>query len=135
MANYYARARTSYVKVIDPEEFKDWADQLSGTRVVDKETGEHGRLCALIFEDGIPDTRYCEDYEEWVEIDFYAEFQDFLPEGWAVTLMEVGYEGARYVSGHAVVLTRDELEQISLSQEVDKALNALGNVQYTECQY
>ena len=67
-------------------------------------------------------------------MDFYAEFQEHLEPGWAVTVMEAGAQKHAYVHGYCTVITADEIETMTLGRYADETLNALGSPKHTECQ-
>lgn len=138
MANYYASSRTSYVKVKDKKKFNEWEKEVPG-RLIMKEDKEHGTLYGFCFDDddcgGIPDSRYDEEKDDFVEFNIYEEIQPHISDGWAITFIEVGAEKLRYLVGHAVIVTQDTIESSGLSEWVDKTMKALGNPSHTDTSY
>ena len=139
MANYYGTARTSYTKVKDEEAFKEWAKTVPNSEVITRDDPNDGTLYGFMLGnlgdgDGVPCARLNEETEDWDDMDFYAEFQEHLEPGWAVTVMEAGAQKHAYVHGHCVVITEDTFEAMTLGRFADETLNALGSPKHTECQ-
>jgi hypothetical protein len=129
--DWVGQARSNYFKVKDLEAFKAWAkrrdvDVIESEKdkgkvaVVSSRESVHGgwpdsivvdsegEAKALGYERGDPDDCI-------VEIDFVQELSLHLEDGQVAVLMEVGYEGQRYVTGWAcAVNSKGERRDISL---------------------
>lgn len=131
--DYSCKYRTNHFEVEDYKKFMELASRLNADEVMCSEYGDNrGRDTVILGEGGI-----CisdgEDgsYEDGIG-EFYKELQKILPVGEAAIFMEIGSEGFRYLTGSAVIVTRDtitsrDLEHIAL----DAAREALGNKDYT----
>jgi len=140
MANYYATARTSYVKVKDEAVFLRWAEQVSEAEVITRETEEHGKLYGFLFGTNsdcgsIPNCKWDEDYDECFDLDIYEEIQPHIADGWSITFMESGAEKYRYVVGLAAVVTPNKIEHCDLLTWVSETLNDLGDPMSTPCEF
>jgi len=133
MANYYASARTSYVKVRDEVKFEEWASTVPSSRVV-KETTAEGALYTIFFDtddcNGIPWVRYREDEDgDFVDLEFdiYKEIQPHIAEGWAIIFEEAGDEKLRYIVGTAAVVTPTQIKATDLNSWTKRTLKRLGS--------
>jgi len=140
MANYYATARTSYVKVKDEAVFLRWAETIPEAEVITHETEEHGRLYGFLFGPNsdcgsIPCWVEDEDTGEHHDLDIFKEMQPHIADGWSITFMEVGAEKYRYVVGTAAVVTPEAIEHYDLNRWVCETLNGLGDPMSTSCEY
>ena len=138
MANYYASSRTSYVKVKDKKKFSAWEKEVPG-RLIMKEDKEHRTLYGFCFDDddcgAIPDFRWDDKKDDFIEFSIYEEIQPHISDGWAITFMEVGAEKLRYLIGRAVVVTPNTIEYYGLGQWVDETMKTLGNPHHTDILY
>ena len=135
MANYYATARTSYVKVRDHKKFLAWAETIPSCEVITQKTGDNGTLYGLMFtEDGIPGWR-SDEYGYDVDMDIFEEIQDHIASGWSIIFQEVGAEKCRYLSGYAVVVTPATVKHCSLDSWITETLTSLGSPLSTMCAY
>jgi hypothetical protein len=124
MANYEATARSNYFRVRDAKAFEEFVDSLGVEAVPDSE----GRY-AILDRDGtgLPASRYSIEAGEWVDVDFVALLSEHLPDREVAILMEVGHEGSRYISGHAIALNNEgKVVQLNLSDIYGLALKEFG---------
>ncbi len=140
MANYYATARTSYVKVRDHKKFLAWAETIPDCEVITKAAGDDGTLYGLMFGmdsdcGGIPCWRDSSDELESEDLDIYSEIQTHIATGWSITFQEVGAEKCRYLTGFASIVTPSSIHNCSLDSWVADELRRLGNPQSTSCSY
>ena len=144
MANYICTTRTNYFRVTDEEKYKELFDCLTGgedeihdfTKTDGNGVVWHGFGSYGLIVYNVPATDEDEDCEGSFD-DFIDELQKILPENEAFILFEVGYEKLRYVSGSAIVVTRNRNECLDLrSMAVDKARRMLGKEDFnTKCEY
>lgn len=109
--NYEATARSNYFRVKDEAAFRTWADSRGLDAIASDNNvlvagGTPERLFFISPLDGGPwPSDYCDpETEADRDFDLVAELAQHLhPEDVAV-LMEVGYEGSRYVAGVALAV-------------------------------
>lgn len=119
MANYCCSARTNYFRVTDEKRYLE----LFGTLTSDEgevfafdEKSENGTPTHAFGAYGVI---YCyhdgngEDDFNW----FISELQKILPDDEAFIFFEAGHEKLNYVSGYATIVTRSNIENISLEGE------------------
>lgn len=142
MANYNCAYRTNYYHVTNETLYKEI---LAGISSEDFETfqklepdgrilygfGGFGDMLWHNLEEGDIDNGDS-DIEE-----FYKALQGVLPEDEALILMESGNEKLKYVTGLATIVTRRNIEYLSLTQIAqEKAGELLGNLEYsTQMEY
>ena len=106
MANWTGTARSNYFKVKDEDAFEAWVENLGMELIADKE-----RRFGFIGNDsdsgGFPTGRWDDETGELTDTDIGKDIVQFLVEGEVCILMEVGAEGARYVTGYAVAIHSD----------------------------
>lgn len=136
MANYYATARTSYVKVRDHRKFLAWANTVPGCEVI-TQTGDSGTLYGLMFDEegGIPCWRHDIHDDDDTDMDIYEEIQSHIADGWSITFQEVGSEKCRFLAGFASIVTPNSIKYCSLDSWVTEELRRLGNPLSTSCSY
>lgn len=129
MANWYATARSNYVRVKDPKAFLDWADSLPNVEVVDR--GE--RFALLVTgEDGWPSFRGEQGDEE---IDLASEIANHLAEDEVFIFQEVGAEKLRYLTGWAKAInSAGETVEVSID-DIYTLVRKRWNLIPTEAQY
>lgn len=144
MANYNCWVRTNYFHVKDEEAFQILMEKVqpaNGEIEVWKETDQAGKPvfgfgCSGGIL-GIPDRDPEDDDCEYDYVAFLKGLQECVKEDDAVILMESGHEKLNYLSGNALVLTKDQtasLDIITLAQEM--AAELLGKPEYsTQCDY
>lgn len=121
MANYIAHSRSSYFVPKDEKAFRAWADTIIGAEyhvgqtLVDGEGNPYAPMYCFIFTDSIPQFRTGADGEE-VDFNFIEELQEHIADDWEVVLIEIGREKMRYLEGWAALVSKDRVEQTSLSQ-------------------
>lgn len=136
MANYTCTQSTNYFRVTDEKRFRE----LMSCLVAEDEI----HVLSRISEDGtvfhrfgsysniecLPDGDEDADYSiDW----FLKEIQKILPEKEAFMLFEVGNEKLRYVYGSALVVTRDNIASMEITDWAQmKAQELLGDDFHTE---
>lgn len=130
MANYCCSARTNYFRVTDEKRYLELFNTLASDEgevfAFDEKSeddtpthafGAYGVICC--YRDGNE-----EDDFDW----FISELQKILPDNKAFILFEAGNEKLNYVSGYATIVTRSNIENISLEGEaIETAKKLLGN--------
>lgn len=128
MANYIASARTSYVKVRDAEKFEEWASGICAD-LQKIESEKHGTLYAFLFDQddcgAIPDSRYDESTDEFLEMDIFGEIQPHIADGWGISFVEAGAEKLRHVHGFAAVVTPSDIKLVDLCGWVNATMKDL----------
>ena len=138
MANYYGKARTSYMKVIDEEKFKAWAATIRDIDVITKKHEEYGMLYGLVFVGefgGIVTSQYNEETDKEEDVEFYDEVQMHIAEGWSLIVMETGSEKMRYLFGYAAVITPEDIRTIEINNWAEYMMQDLGGPHHTKAQY
>lgn len=120
MANYYAYSRTNYFRVTDEEKWNELFSNLIGDEDGVKDFSEerngikyHGFGCcgSVDFIVSSPDAEYLE-----YDFDFFlSELQKILPEDEAFIYTEVGHQKLCYLTGYAIVVTKDKSETIDIN--------------------
>lgn len=119
MANYYENARTNYVKVKDPEEFKKWAKRYCAL-VEAENDGKTGKFC-LLWNDGFNDTPY-DDNDDEMEGSFFPDVAEHLVDGEVLVLVASGHENLRYITGYAQAInSKGDIVGISIDDIYQKA--------------
>jgi hypothetical protein len=131
MANYYATARSNYVRVRDVDAFRAWAES-RGLEVMEGKPTEGAASFMLAPSSwdgaGWPSAVYDDDAGDWIDIDIYAEAAEHLVDDDVFVFMEAGAEKLRYVVGVAVAVNaRGESASVSLNDIYAQAA-ALGAV-------
>ena len=130
MANYYCACRTNYFRVTDEERYKQLYSNLycsediiyDFTKKDEDGTVWHGFGAYSSIDYKLYRT-HCDDsgeYEDNFDFDldfdaFLKEIQQILPDDEAFIYMETGHEKLRYVTGHAVVATKNAVECIDIT--------------------
>lgn len=148
MAEYLCATRTNYFHVTDEKKYQELLAWVHGQDFEDFTTkDEEGNLLhgfgaydSLLFLPPVteatcnacPDKKECDrsiedcEYDQDDDFDGWAkELQTILPENEVFELMETGNEKLRYLVGYAVVVSKNEIKSISLSDWVDKTTNSL----------
>lgn len=123
MANYYATARSNYVKVADMEGLQKALNGcdvniVEGSPNDPTTAGKHALLSNS--EDGwssfLP-TKTDDPYEETENFDFHIHVMPFIEEGEVMVIMEVGNEKMRYSVGEAAAFVRigKEVKEVCVS--------------------
>lgn len=152
MANYCGFSRTNYFRVTDEKRYSELFSRLSAEDEIKDFSGKDGdgvmwhgfgayspiECPVYIDDDGNPvDPSTVDNNEDWDTEDdmdwFVTELKKILPADEAFILMEVGYEKLRYLTGWAMVATRDKpTEYINLpNSAVDAARKLLGDDEWT----
>jgi len=151
MANSYSKCRTNYFSVTDEARFREIISNCSGEEVCvliqsEKDKSKFGFYCSCNFSGLMEaeDKEMCESCDDKTCYDcinmdsdgaldyLYEELQKILPAGEAVIITEIGSEAMRYLSADCIIITKDEIRGLVLS---DLALSAaremLGNPEFT----
>lgn len=124
MANYYGVGRTSYVKVRDPDAFKEAMSRYP-VEVIEKD-GKYGLL------DSDPDgggwcwTRWDDngDHEDDDPVDLIAPH---MQDDQVMIMVEAGHEKYRYVNAYALVFNSGgDCKTINLSDAVEELAKSMG---------
>lgn len=122
MANYYAAARSNYVRISDREGLEASIGLFGGLETTDDEFGRFAILC----EEGWPGF----SLEDEVEFDPVKHIMPYVCEGEVFVIMETGHEKLRYLVGFATAYCRadDEVLQwgINLSDIYSAAAREFG---------
>ena len=148
MANYECASRTNYFRVTDEERYKELFAGLSSEDKIDDFTHKDeegvvwhgfGSYDSIGWSDGKePEDPDDDDEDDDQDIvDFAYELQKILPDGEAFILFESGHEKLRYVTGTALIVTKDGTEFLDLrNKAVEIAREMLGDKKWcTKCEY
>ena len=140
MANYYAYSRSSYFKVKDLEEYKDFCNKWDLT-LISREDKEEGTLHGFIVEtdDGmIPSYYYDEEIDDYIDDEedlFLKELSEQLAPDWIAIYQEIGYEKLRYLVGYSVMVDSEgNFDSIGIDDIYELAHSKWGK-KHTQCQY
>lgn len=124
MANYEAVSRTNYFRVSDEEKYNELFKNLVGNEdeVYDFTKTENGVTLHAFGSYGSidykkPTQNNSEEDDEDYDYDFdgfLAELQKILPDDEAFIYTECGHEKLRYIGGFSVVVTKDNIDSISM---------------------
>lgn len=139
--DYIGTARTSYFKVNDIEELRRIAEIYRASVFTD----EKSDAVALAFSEGIPtfyvpqelqDHPLCEGDED---ADFFFKLlSSLLQHDQVAVLIEVGYEGMRYLTAFAYILTPEgHVQAVDLYDGIREALSSpmFGNLKVGRMDY
>ena len=135
MANYMSTVRTNYFRVTNENRYQELFNNLcSEDNIHDFSKTKDGVLYHGFGSYGSID--YINADEDYNFAEFLDELQKILPEDEAFMFFESGYEKLRYVTGIAIVVTKNEIvsEEIS-TWAIKKAKELLGNSFTTEIDY
>ena len=130
MANYYASSRTNYFRVTDEKEYKNLFQNLiaeSGVYDFTKEIDgvvyhAFGAYDAVDYKNGDDDY----DFDE-----FLNSLQKIIAEDDAFIYMESGCEKLRYITGCAIIVTKDKIETVDIRRDaLNKAREMLDNKEF-----
>lgn len=131
MANYYAVARSNYVRIDDMDGLTEALSPFDIT--ISEKTPESGLYC-LLCDEGWPSFGFDEDDKE-VEFEPFVHIMPFVKEGEVFITMEVGHEKLNYLVGYATAYIRkgDEVftHIISLDDIYSRAADEFGVVGYS----
>ena len=130
MANYYGQARSNYFEVKDAtkfvEEMAKYPVEVITEKVDDKTL--YGIMDSNSNGGGLDWTRYDEETDDYIEIDWVEILANHLADNNVAVLMEVGSEKYRYLNGIAfAVNNKKEFIRISLDDIYEKAKETLGS--------
>ena len=143
MANYKGFTRTNYFSVNDAEKFRQIiADSYCSEgdiEVFEDDTCESIKFCFGCYgmisgirtlPDGSDDD--VSEYDAFVDA-----LQSVLADGDAIIITEVGYEKLRYLIGHSYIITKSDVQFVSLRDKaIEEARNMLNNPEYdTKMEY
>jgi hypothetical protein len=121
MATYMAFCRSNYFQVKDSQKFLDWCEDLGLTTLPAADPSTFA-----IF----PDEAWPSQNVKDEEIDFEQELSSYLVDDSIAILMEVGYEGSRfirYVAGFAIAInSNNEQVVVNLDDIVELAAKTFG---------
>jgi hypothetical protein len=105
MTNYSAITRSNFFRVRDPNAFQLWCKK----RDIDYETHNRNELgaCFAISASDVTAGWPFYDADTDKDIDFYGELAPHLDERDVAVLLEVGFEGSRYLRGFARAIHAD----------------------------
>ena len=103
MATYVGCARSNYVRVVDPEAFRNEVRRCGCTVVERHDPDRDVTLLAVLSDadNGWDFRPWDDEIEDEVEIDPIVDWGRHLADGEVMVLQEAGWEGRRYVAGHA----------------------------------
>lgn len=140
MANYCAKTRSNYFKVVDSTALKDLIDNAVSSdaevQLWEKKAengtlyyafGCDGTIYGIDVSDNLEDPEY--DYDE-----FIRRLQKLLPEDDAIIITSIGSEKLRYLCGNIDVITCDAIKHRNIDaigREIAKCL--LDNPDWDTC--
>lgn len=139
MADYICSSRTNYFRVTDEKLWREWLDDVCDVEDFSTTTEDGTALHAF----GCYGTPWYDHAADDDADDYYSDgsiFEDhsleriqaFLPEGEAMIYMEAGWEKLRYVTGSAVIVTRDGIRSFDTTgMAIDIAREMLGDGEWT----
>lgn len=141
MANYACVIRTNYFRVKDEDAFRTLVARTYGTakiELLEKNAPSGQKLFAIATAGAISGVTNAKDDDGESDASAYDEFldllQDCLPEDEACILCEVGHEELNYLVGCALIITRKEMESVSINHvAMLKAGQMLGNPDWNTC--
>lgn len=108
MSNYYESARTNYFHVKDEAAFRAFIDTVPGAQLYGPEKSidakKDGSFCVLFPDDGVPNSRYNEETDDYDDMDFMEELAPHLADYSVAVLTAAGAEKLRYVNGYAIAV-------------------------------
>lgn len=132
--NLIGRFRSNYFAVKDRGAFEQWCHQLD-LRLIVNEDDPH-LVCFLNEgnEGGIPWMHTRGNEEEDGDIDFVGELGTFLADNHVAIVIEIAYEGYRYLGGTAYAINnKGEQKRVDLADIMTLA-KTLGE-HITQCEY
>ena len=133
--NYIGSTRSNYFAVKNPEAFKVFLQQFGDLELIEGTAEKKGLFGFLVGGDSgsLPNSKSAPDPEgeegdvEDVDVDFIAELAPHLADGQVGVVIEIGYEGMRFLGGYATAFNnQSQLKQLNLDDiyEVAKELGA-----------
>ena len=138
--NYIGSTRSNYFAVKDPEAFKAFLQQFGDLELMEGEADKKGLFGFLVGGDSgsLPSSKRApapdgEGLEEDIDVDFIAELAPYLADGHVGVVIEIGYEGMRFLGGYASAFNNQgETRQISLDDIYETAKQLGPNVTKAE---
>jgi len=136
--NYIGSTRSNYFAVKDPEAFKAFLQQFGDLELIEGEADKKGLFGFLVGGDSgcLPSSKRAPGAEgdvEDVDVDFIAELAPHLADGHVGVVIEIGYEGMRFLGGYASAFNNQgETKQISLDDIYETAKQLGPNVTKAE---
>lgn len=145
MANYYGYTRTNHFSVTDPDKLADivkrirWDEDELGFFSEEEgkySFGAYATICGLELTESEAEQEG-DDYDDYNSDQVYDELRKIVAHDDAIIITEVGYEKLRYLTGYAIIITRDSIECVNLHDAaIAKAQEMLNNPQYvTQMEY
>lgn len=132
--NLIGRFRSNYFAVKDRAAFEAWCQRLSLRQIVSDDDPNLVGFLNDGNEGGIPWMQTDGDMEGGQDIDFIGELGDFLQDNQVAIVIEIAYEGYRYLGGIAYAINnKGEEKHIDLSDIMTLA-KTLGE-HVTKCEY
>ena len=144
MANYYGYTRTKHFSVTDPGKLTDIVDRIrwceGDIAFFSEDNGKYSfgaydtiKGLSVKKDDAAQDAAAaCDNDEENDADNVYNALQDTVAPDDAIIITEVGFEKLCYLTGYALVITRDAIACVNLRDEaINKARALLRNDQYT----
>ena len=142
MANYYGYTRTNHFSVTNPDKLREIVRRIrwdEGELSFMSEEG--GRFCFGAYTT-ICGLRKCpddaesesgdDDDDEYDADGVYDALREIVAPDDAIIITEVGYEKLRYLTGYAVIITRNSIDCVDLRDAaITKARAMLQNPAYT----
>lgn len=107
MANYEAVARTNYFQVTDIPAFERWMEEYNHAGTMLKNEGFVGFYYGN-------DTTFLDENNNDVTDEAIERLQNLLPENEACIIMEVGHEKHRYLYVGSTIITKTDVEVVTL---------------------
>ena len=130
MADYHAKFRSNYFWVKDSAALLAWVNEIPDLECHRRTPSVEENCFAIFCDEGQPDWDESER-----EIDFLADLSKHLVEKEVAVVMEVGWEGFRYLVGAAqAVHSSGRIITVSLTDIYERAETAFG-VDVTRAEY
>jgi len=134
MSNSCGRMRTNYFRVTDADKLKEIIAKCQRTDCEEVLLFEEETEGETLYGFGCPAALqgyYDADAMEYDYDAFLDDLQTVIAPGDAAIIMEIGYEQLSYVSGMAIIVTREKTESMDFTQLVlKKAAEVVGNPDY-----
>lgn len=134
--NLVGKFRSNYFAVKDRRAFEAWCQQNGLQLIVAESCADLVGFLNRTNEAGIPTIvlEECDGEEEEIEIDFIEELATFLADGHVAIVIEIFWEGYRYLGGTAYAIN-SRGEQTSLDLSAIMLLAEQLGEHVTRCEY
>ena len=131
MANYIEIVRSNYVKVTDPEKFKECIEKYSGT-LIQKEGDYYG----VLWNEEYQEITFDEETGNELPGNLYSDIHKYLQDGSVLVVMGVGWEKMRYLNGWAIAVdSTGKTTLVTTDQIYEKARKKFKGKEVTAAEY